>query len=100
MRFDGAIVVLSGCETALHDANACDESFGLTRAFLLAGAQRVLASLWAVDDATTAAFMRDFYTELGTGQSPAGALRTAQAAARQRDDHPLYWAAFVLIGGW
>jgi tetratricopeptide (TPR) repeat protein len=100
LHFDGAIIVLSGCETALNDASAGDEGFGLARAFLLAGAQRVLASLWAVDDATTAGFMRDFYSGLGAGQSAASALRAAQAAARQRDEHPLYWAAFALIGGW
>jgi tetratricopeptide (TPR) repeat protein len=96
----GALVVLSACETALHDSGAGDEMFGLTRAFLAAGASRVVASLWPVEDAQTAEFMSDFYAGLRRGQAPAAALRLAQLAARSRQTHPFYWAAFVLVGGW
>ena len=48
LRLPGATVVLSGCETALHDSANTDEMFGLTRAFLVAGAARVMATLWPV----------------------------------------------------
>jgi CHAT domain-containing protein len=94
-----AIVVLSACETALADHGGGDERVGLVRAFLVAGASRVVASLWPVDDQITAAFMQHFYRALGTGESPACALRSAQNALMQRHPHPFFWAAFTLHGG-
>jgi CHAT domain-containing protein len=100
LRLPGAVVVLSGCETALHDGAAGDEAFGLTRAFLVAGAARVMASLWAVDDETTAQSMADLHAGLRAGLNPAAALRQAQLAVRERHGHPFYWAAFTLTGGW
>ena len=96
----GAIVVLSACETVLHDEGAGDEMVGLTRAFLLAGAARVMASFWSVDDATTAELMVDFYVGLRSGEPPAAALRMAQLAAKQRHEHPFHWSSFTLVGGW
>jgi CHAT domain-containing protein len=95
-----ATVVLSGCETGLADAGSGDEMVGLVRAFLIAGASRVLASLWPVDDAVTAGFMAHFYGALRRGEAPASALAEAQRAVRQQHPHPLYWAAFTLYGGW
>jgi CHAT domain-containing protein len=100
LQLPGATVVLSGCETALSDMGAGDEMFGLTRAFLVAGAARVVAALWPVNDSTTAEFMTDFYAALRGGHSPAAALRQAQLAARQRQTHPFYWASFTLMGRW
>jgi CHAT domain-containing protein len=100
LRLPGANIVLSGCETALSDAGGGDEMFGLTRAFLVAGASRVLANLWTVDDATTAELMFDFYAGLRRGQLQSVALRAAQLAARQRQNHPFYWASFSLMGRW
>ena len=100
LRLPGATVVLSGCETALSDMGGSDEMFGLTRAFLVAGAARVVAALWPVDDATTAELMSDFYAALRGGQSPAASLRQAQLAARRRQAHPFYWASFSLMGRW
>ena len=95
-----ATVVLSGCETGLADAGSGDEMVGLVRAFLIAGASRVVASLWPVDDAVTAGFMTHFYGALRRGEAPARALADAQRAVRQDHPHPLYWAAFTLYGGW
>jgi tetratricopeptide (TPR) repeat protein len=100
LRLPGVNVVLSGCETALSDAGGGDEMFGLTRAFLVAGASRVLAALWPVDDATTAELMFDLYAGLRRGQSPGAALRHAQLMARTRRAHPFYWASFSLMGRW
>ena len=100
LRLPGATIVLSACETALSDAGSGDEMFGLTRAFLVAGASRVLAALWPVDDATTAELMFDFYAGLRRGQPPGAALRQAQLAARHRRAHPFYWASFSLMGRW
>jgi len=95
-----ATVVLSGCETGLAEAGSGDEMVGLVRAFLIAGAARVVASLWPVDDAVTAGFMAHFYGALRRGEAPAAALGEAQREIRRLHPHPLYWAAFTLYGGW
>jgi tetratricopeptide (TPR) repeat protein len=100
MRLPDAIVVLSACETALHEQGSGEEMFGLTRAFFVAGAARVLASLWPIDDAATAGLMTDLYAALQRGLSPAAALRHAQLAACGRHEHPFHWASFALSGGW
>jgi CHAT domain-containing protein len=93
-------VVLSACETALTDQGTGDEMVGLVRAFLVAGAARVVASLWPVDDRVTAQFMSHFYAALARDVGPAAALREAQISVRRDHPHPYYWAAFTLFGGW
>ena len=93
-------VVLSACETGVAELASGDEMLGLVRAFIVAGAARVLASLWPVDDAVTLAFMARFYGALVAGQSAAAALRSAQAATARDHPHPYFWAAFTLYGGW
>jgi CHAT domain-containing protein len=94
------VVVLSACETGLAGQAGGDEQVGLVRAFLVAGAARVLASLWPVDDAVTARFMAHFYGALQEGLSPAQALGDAQTALMVQYPHPAFWAGFVLFGGW
>jgi tetratricopeptide (TPR) repeat protein len=94
------IVVLSACETGLASQGGGEEQIGLVRAFLAAGASRVVASLWPVDDHVTARFMQLFYGVLLDGQAPATALRMAQTQLRNEHPHPFHWAAFVLHGGW
>ena len=74
---------------------------GLSRGFMYAGAKRVLASLWKVDDFATAEFMTRFYRALVTEhRTPAEALRSAQVELSQqkRWAEPYYWAGFVLQG--
>ena len=99
LTLDAGIVVLSACETGLAAQGSGDEMFGLVRAFFVAGAARVLASLWPVDDETTAAFMGHFYRSLRGGSTPSQALQTAQIRTRKERPHPFYWAPFVLYGG-
>ena len=92
-----ATVVLSACETGVSDAG--DEMVGLARAFLVAGAARVVASLWPVDDAVTAEVMAHFYDGLCHGVTPAQALHQAQARLKSRLTHPHFWGAFTIYGG-
>ena len=93
-------VVLSACETALTEQGNGDEMVGLVRAFLVAGAARVLASLWPIDDAITSSFMAHFHGALCRGIAPAASLRLAQAELMREHPHPFYWAAFTLHGRW
>lgn len=100
LRLRAGLVVLSACETGLADEGGGGEMVGLVRAFLVAGAARVLATLWPVDDEVTADFMTDFHAALAAGDSPSRALQRARAALRQHHPAPALWAAFTLYGGW
>ena len=100
LRLQRCTVVLSACETALADQGSGDEMVGLVRAFLVAGAARVVASLWPVDDRVTAKFMAHFHAALARHETPAAALCIAQSAVRKDHPHPGHWAAFTLFGGW
>lgn len=92
------LVTLSACETALSRVAPGDELVGLMRGFLLAGVPRIVASQWAVDDASTAALMHDFYAGLRSGLGPAAALARAQRTRAAAHVHPFHWAAFALHG--
>ncbi len=95
------LVVLSACETALGPEIPGEGLGGLPQAFLSAGAQSVMTSLWKVEDESTAALMSQFYHRLLTQSLPPGrALREAQLAIRSqpRWHSPRYWAGFILLG--
>jgi CHAT domain-containing protein len=97
------LVVLSACDTALGRQLDGEGMIGLTRGFLSAGASRVVASLWNVDDSSTAKLMKDFYQSMEKGGAPpARALRLAQLAMwkQQQWSAPFYWAGFTLQGEW
>lgn len=100
LALNQAVVVLSACETGLAEQGQGDEMVGLVRAFLVAGASRVVAALWPVDDGVTEAFMGAFYRALVAGAAGAQALQCAQRTVMQGHPHPCYWAGFVLQGGW
>ncbi|HAX89330.1 MAG TPA: hypothetical protein DCY91_24520 [Cyanobacteria bacterium UBA11370] len=94
------LLVLSACETATGDKRA---ALGLAGVAVRAGARSTLASLWSVDDASTAMLMSQFYQELANHQlTTAEALRRAQLALLQNPlyQRPLFWAPYVLVGNW
>jgi CHAT domain-containing protein len=105
LRLKAQLVTLSACDTAMGagyftDIPAGDEFVGLTRAFLSAGASAVAATLWEVNDSSTAQLMRSFYLGL-TKHAPAEALAAAQRRMLHGDpahSHPYYWSAFVVVG--
>lgn len=95
------LVVLSACETNIGDVSPGDDIVALNRAFLFAGAQTVVASLWSIDDQATSMLMTRFYSYLNEGWGEAEALRQAQIDLRTEHPeygHPFYWAAFALSG--
>src|SRR5688572_160745 len=103
LKIDATLVVLSACQTALGQDIRGEGLIGLTRGFMSAGAPRVVASLWEVDDRATAELMKRFYEGMLRRQlAPAAALREAQLALRRdaRWWDPYYWGAFVLQGEW
>jgi CHAT domain-containing protein len=103
LKLSADLVVLSGCQTALGKELEGEGLMGLTHGFLYAGARSVLASLWPVDDESTAELMKRFYRAmLKDGRRPADALRTAQLelSGERRWSAPFHWAGFVLQGEW
>lgn len=97
------LLVLSACETASGDSRA---ALGLAGVAVRAGARSTLATLWVVEDQSTAQVMGDFYRQLEQAKkintNKAEALRKAQLALKtsQQFGHPHYWAPFVLVGNW
>ncbi|MBS1790839.1 MAG: CHAT domain-containing protein [Acidobacteria bacterium] len=103
LNLPAELIVLSACDTGLGKEFKGEGLVGLTRGFMYAGAPRVMASLWKVDDEPTAMLMRHFYRHLLKGRkSPAAALRAAQVALSEDPEWnaPFYWGSFVLQGEW
>lgn len=94
------LVVLSACETGLGDVLNSEGVTGLRRAFHLAGARRILLSLWEVDDQATQLLMRRFYANWLSGMELDQALSEAKRFLMRETEfsHPRYWAAFILSG--
>ena len=95
------MIVLSACQTGVGKQVKGEGLIGLTRGFMYAGAARVVASLWKVDDEATAELMKSFYIHLLEGKMPAAAaLRQAQLDIMKNRPEPYFWAGFVLQGEW
>ncbi|NJL63448.1 MAG: CHAT domain-containing protein [Methylacidiphilales bacterium] len=93
------LLVLSACQTAEGDKRAV---LGLAGIAIGAGARSTIASLWQIDDESTAMFVGSFYSELKKGISKAEALQHAQLKLLNHPNYksPSYWSAYVLIGNW
>lgn len=94
------LLVLSACQTAAGDRRA---ALGMAGVAVRSGARSTLATLWAVNDQSTALFMSEFYRLLIQEQLPRGeAVRQAQISLLKQPQYrrPYYWAPFVLVGNW
>ena len=101
LKLSANLVVLSACDTGLGKEIKGEGLISLTRAFMYAGSSSVAASLWKVDDDSTAELMKYFYRGMfRDGLTPAAALRQAQIEMWQhkRWHAPYHWAAFVIQG--
>jgi CHAT domain-containing protein len=97
MKIDADLVTLSACETGLGKITNGDDIVGLTRGFLYAGSNSIVASLWKVDDLATSHLMTEFYSTLKK-TNKREALRRAQLDTKKKYPHPYYWASFQLTG--
>lgn len=103
LNLPAELVVLSACDSGLGKEFKGEGLVGLTRGFMYAGALRVMASLWKVEDEPTAKLMKLFYQGMLKDKlSAAAALRRAQIALWQDAQWhaPYFWAAFTLQGEW
>jgi CHAT domain-containing protein len=100
LQLKANLVTLSACETALGKRIEGEGVRGLTSAFLMAGAQTVVVSLWKVADESTAIFMVEFYNQLLSGKDKSTSLTLARQKLMKDEkfNHPFYWAPFVQVG--
>ena len=96
------LVTLSACDTGVGEVRNGEGVYGLRRAFVLAGAETLVMSLWPVSDYVTREMMTAYYSGLREGLGRGDALRHAKLAMlkRQRRQHPYYWASFIQSGEW
>ena len=98
LDFSGCdLAVLSACKTGLGQSRNTEGVYGLQRAFKLAGVDKILMSLWSVNDKCTSELMQEFYLNYYSGKTDEEALRQAQSAIRERYPSPEDWGAFVLL---
>lgn len=94
------LLVLSACETAKGDRRA---ALGMAGVAVRSGARSTLATLWRVNDLSTALLIEEFYDQFTSGKvSRSQALQQAQLMVlkQKKYEHPFYWSAFVLVGNW
>ena len=91
------LAVLSACQTAMGEIKGSEGVFGLQRAFKMAGVEKLLLSLWSIDDEKTQEFMVDFYSQLININDISKAFANVQKKFITKYPNPYYWAAFVLI---
>jgi CHAT domain-containing protein len=96
------LVTLSACDTGVGEVRNGEGVYGLRRAFVLAGTETLLMSLWPVSDYMTRELMVAYYKGLKQGQGRGAALRQVQLDLLKRKgrDHPFYWASFIQSGEW
>ncbi|MEH2263288.1 CHAT domain-containing protein [Nostoc sp.] len=104
LDYPADLIVLSACETGLGKEIQGEGLVGLTRGLMYAGAERLVVSLWQVNDQGTAELMEEFYKQMWQqGKSPNAALRAAQLKMWHQEKWPnpnYYWAAFTFLGEW
>lgn len=92
-----AVAILSACETGLGHSSTDEGVYGLQRAFHIAGVDKIIMSLWKVDDAATQELFTLLYERWVNKTALVEAFREAQLALRKKYDYPYYWGAFVLV---
>jgi CHAT domain-containing protein len=96
------LVTLSACDTGVGEVRNGEGVYGLRRAFMLAGTESLVMTLWPVSDQVTRELMNVYYAGLKSGRGRGEALRHVQLSMLRRKDrhHPFYWAGFIQSGEW
>ena len=96
------LVTLSACDTGVGEIRNHEGVYGLRRAFVLAGAETLVMSLWPMSDYVARDAMVGYYTRLRAGLGRGEALRQAKLAILKQPNrqHPYYWAGFIQSGEW
>jgi CHAT domain-containing protein len=97
LPLNASLVTLSACNTGLGPVGE-EGVANIVNAFIEAGAQSVVSTLWEVEDRATAQLMIDFYRHLGHNEGKAESLRRAQLDMLHSGTPPYYWAGFELVG--
>jgi len=97
LPLNSELVTLSACDTGVGPVGE-EGVANIVNAFIEAGAQSVVSTLWELEDHSTAQLMIDFYQHLGRGEGKAEALRQAQLDLLKSGDPPYFWAGFELDG--
>jgi hypothetical protein len=98
VRLQAELATLSACDTGIGQRVHGDEGLGLVRAFLVAGAANVMATLWPIADAAAAQLAGDFHAAWRRGLTPVEALQQAQQVAIRSGANPVDWAGTLLHG--
>jgi CHAT domain-containing protein len=101
LKLNAELATLSACDTGNGKLQGEEGVSNLVEAFLVAGAQSVVASLWSADDTSASALMEHFYQHLATGETVSSALRNAKLEMLSKfgnNLNPYYWAAFISVG--
>ena len=96
------LVVLSACDTGVGEVRNGEGVYGMRRAFVLAGTESLVMSLWPISDYTTRQLMTGYYRNLKQGMGRGEALRQVQLDMLKKNPHlhPFYWANFIQAGEW
>ena len=96
------LVALPACDTGVGEIKNGEGVYGLRRAFVLAGTETLVMSLWPVSDQATSEIMAGYYKGLKQRLGRGEALRQEQLGMLKRRgrEHPFYWASFIQSGEW
>jgi CHAT domain-containing protein len=97
LHLNARLVTLSACDTGVGPVGE-DGVANIVNAFIEAGADSVVSTLWELEDHATEQLMEAFYANLSKGESKGDALRDAQRALLKEGYSPFYWASFELVG--
>jgi CHAT domain-containing protein len=97
LHLNASLVTLSACNTGVGPVGE-EGVASIVNAFIEAGSQSVVSTLWELEDHATAHLMTTFYGHLGQREEKAVALRQAQLEMLNSGLPPYYWAGFVLVG--